>query len=386
MDRYASGSSNHPDPAAAAGEVFGEVIDVLETSTPSLAVLFVSEYHLGSLREIVDSCHEILKPRTLIGASAQGVVAGCTEIEEGPAIALFCIASESLEVQPLLMEAIPSGDDVVILGWPGRVPDGASVLLLADPFSFPVGAFLDRINRDHPSVSTTGGLASAGRAPGQNRLVLDRTITSEGAVGAILTGIPVQTVVSQGCSPIGKPYVVTKAEGNVIYELGGKPATERLKESLSAGEPESRLAFRGLHIGLVADENQVEFQRGDFVIRNVVAADQESGAIAVGDVIEVGRTVQFHVRDAEASHQDLVALLSGKQAEAALLFTCNGRGTPFFGTPHHDASVAAEMLGGVPLAGFFCAGEIGPVGKKNFLHGFTASLALFGGEGSGPHH
>lgn len=380
MHSYASAGSSHPDPAAAAGEVFGQVIDALDSAEPDLAILFVGEYHLGSVRQIVDTCHEILRPRALIGVSAQGVVAGTTEYEEGPALALFCIKSPDLELDPLLLEAVSTGEEVALLGWPRSVPESSSVVILADPFSFPVAAFLDRINENYPYIPLIGGMASAGSAPGQNKLMLDRTVTSEGAVGAILRGIPIQTVVSQGCSPIGKPYVVTKAEANVVYELGGKPATERLKESLSSGAEGIKLAFRGIHIGYVADENQIDFERGDFVIRNVIAADQQTGAMAVGDEIEVGRTVQFHVRDAEASHQDLVSLLSGKKADAALLFTCNGRGTPFFGSPHHDASVVSETLGSVPLAGFFCGGEIGPVGTKNFLHGFTASLALFGGD------
>lgn len=380
MPRYAAGSSSHPDPAVAAGEVLGQVLDSLESAEPDLAIMFFSDYHLGSVREIVDACHEIVRPRNLIGASARGVVAGSTEYEEGPALALLCMKSRDLDVQPILLEAVSTGDEVALLGWPRSVPESASIVLFADPYSFPIAAFLDQINHNYPSVRTIGGMASAASAPGQNKLVLDRTIMSEGAIGAILTGIPIEVVVSQGCSPIGKPYVVTKAEGNVVYELGGKPATERLKESLSAGPEGVKLVFRGLHIGYVADENQADFQRGDFVIRNVIAADQQTGAIAVGEEIEVGRTVQFHVRDAEASHDDLVSLLSGKRAEAALLFTCNGRGTPFFGSPHHDATVVSESLGPIPLAGFFCAGEIGPVGAKNFLHGFTASLALFGGD------
>ena len=378
MYSYASGSSSHPDPRVAAGEVFGQVMDALDGKEPELAVIFITDHHLASVREIVDACHEILRPEILVGASAQGVLAGSTEYEQGPALALFCIASPHLIAEPILLEAISMGKDSALLGWPREVPGPTVALLLADPYSFPVAAFLDRLNEGYPSVTAIGGMASAASAPGQNRLVLDRTITSEGAVGVLLRGVPIDTVVSQGCTPIGKPYVVTRAEANVIYELGGRPATERLKESLASDGEGARLAFRGLHIGFVADENQVEFERGDFVIRNVIAADRSSGAIALGDEIDVGQTVQFHVLDAEASHNDLVSLLSGKQAEAALLFTCNGRGTRFFGTPHHDATVVSEMLGSVPVAGLFCAGEIGPVGRRNFLHSFTASLALFG--------
>jgi len=188
----------------------------------------------------------------------------------------------------------------------------------------------------------------------------------------------VRTVVSQGCRPVGQPYVVTRSEGNRIEELAGRAAIERVQDTASEASEEDRSLMRaGLHLGVVVDEHQTDFLRGDFLVRNVLGGDPGTGAIVVGDDVSVGQTVQFQVRDAAAADEDLRELLSGVEAEAALLFTCNGRGRRFFGVPDHDAGVLDQLLGPLPVAGALCAGEVGPVGGQNFLHGFTASVALF---------
>jgi small ligand-binding sensory domain FIST len=185
-------------------------------------------------------------------------------------------------------------------------------------------------------------------------------------------------VVSQGCRPIGSPFVVTRSERNVVAELAGEPALERLRTIAEAASEEERaLLQRGLHVGIVVDEHRSEFGRGDFLVRNVLGGDRATGSIAVGDVVEVGQTVQFHVRDADAADEDLRELLVGRSAQAALVFTCNGRGRHLFGVADHDAAMLDDLVGPIPAAGAFCAGEIGPVGGRNFLHGFTASVALF---------
>jgi small ligand-binding sensory domain FIST len=176
--------------------------------------------------------------------------------------------------------------------------------------------------------------------------------------------------------------VVTRAEGNVIYELAGRPALERLLELANSGqlnEQELLVINRGgLHVGRVIDEHKEQFGQGDFLVRNLIGADREKGAIALSEVVEVGTTFQYHLRDAETADEELRNLLDGQTAGAALLFTCNGRGTRMFGHPHHDASALAEALGEIPVAGFFAAGELGPIGGRNFVHGFTASVALLG--------
>jgi small ligand-binding sensory domain FIST len=210
-------------------------------------------------------------------------------------------------------------------------------------------------------------------------------VHTDGAVGVLLGGgVRVETIVSQGCRPIGQPLVVTRAEGNAIYELAGRPAYERLVDLCrdELDEEGVRLVNRGLHMGLVIDEHKADFGRGDFLVRNVIGADSEHGVIGVNDEIPVGTTVQYHVRDAATADEDLREMLAGADAEAALLFTCNGRGIRLFGEADHDAQVLAEALDDAPVAGFFAAGEFGPVGGRNFLHGFTASVALFkGGNG-----
>ena len=204
--------------------------------------------------------------------------------------------------------------------------------MLADPFSFPVGDFLAVCNARVPDVTVIGGLASGGTLPGANRLVLDDQIRTGGAVALLCSDdVPVRPVVSQGCRPIGKPFTVTRAERNLVYELAGQPAMARLQELVQAASDDERELMRhGLHVGLVVDEHKLDFARGDFLVRNVLGADQRTGALAIGERVEVGTTVQFHVRDADAADDDLRALLGGVHGDAALLFTCNGRGTHLF--------------------------------------------------------
>jgi small ligand-binding sensory domain FIST len=210
-------------------------------------------------------------------------------------------------------------------------------------------------------------------------------IRDQGAVGVVLQGpLGLRTIVSQGCRPIGRPMVITKAEDNMIHELGGRSALEQLRElwqTLSAED--QKLLQQGLHIGRVISEYQDEFQRGDFLVRNVMHLDRSSGALFITDQVRVGQTVQFHVRDAATADEDLHALLQldvsahEKKPSGALLFSCNGRGSRLFAQPNHDASVIHAEVGAIPLAGFFAQGELGPVGGQNFIHGFTASVALF---------
>ncbi len=266
-------------------------------------------------------------------------------------------------------------------GWPESLPFvPQALLLLADPYTFPVEGAIQHLARVAPGLPVLGGMASAAQGPGGNRLALDDQVHPSGAVGALIgPGVGLTAVVSQGCRPVGRPLVVTRAERNIIYELAGRPALERLLEMAkdSMSERDIRLVNQGLHLGLVIDEHRAEFRRGDFLVRGVLGADPDNGAMAVGDVVDVGTTVQFHVRDAESADEDLRELLASRQAAGALMFTCNGRGTRMFDEPNHDAGVVGDLLANPPLAGFFAAGELGPVGGRNFLHSFTASLALF---------
>jgi small ligand-binding sensory domain FIST len=256
---------------------------------------------------------------------------------------------------------------------------------LADPFTTPVQELLSLLGEQYPGVPVIGGLAGGGRDAGENRLVLAGQAYDGGAVGVGISGpVAVQTIISQGCRPIGDRYVVTRAERNVIHELGGKPALQRLQAAFdSLGEQERRTAHRALHVGIVIDEQGNHFDRGDFLIRNLIGADQVAESIAVGESVREGQTVQFHLRDARTADEDLNLLLAayGQRRHVppsgALLFSCCGRGEGLFGEPHHDVTVLRTRLGTIPTAGFFAQGEIGPVGHKNFVHGYTASIALF---------
>ncbi|HEX2191606.1 MAG TPA: FIST N-terminal domain-containing protein [Acidimicrobiales bacterium] len=375
---FAAGLSQHPDGAEATAEVVGQVLDGLGgRRRPDLAVLFVTPPHAAGLADIAHTVRASLAPAALLGCAAVSVVGGPREVEAGPAISLWAGFTGAVEPFHLGVEGTPDGP--AFTGWPAAPPDDAKALLLiADPFSFPADALLQRLAEDRPGLPVVGGLASAARAPGGNRLVIDDQVVTAGAVGAFLgSGVTVSTVVSQGCRPVGAPYVVTRAERNVVYELAGRPALERLQEvAATLSDEERRLMSELVQLGRVVDERKADFDRGDFLVRTVVGADPDAGALAVGDLVDVGSTTQFQVRDAESADEDLRAMVGGRAADAALLFTCNGRGTHLFPAPDHDAGVVYESLEGVPLAGMFCAGEIGPIGGRNFLHGFTASVVL----------
>lgn len=377
---FAAALSQHPLATQAVGEVTGAVLERIGEA-PDLAVLFVSGAHTGAMEDIAAAVSSLLVPDVLIGCTAASIVGGSREVENGPAISLW--AGRLGTVAPLRLTMVARGDgDVAVEGFPPLelLPeDGRALLVLADPFSFPVERFLAELGGQVGlELPVVGGLASSGRGPGGNRLVLGGEVVSDGAVAVVLGGAEVATVVSQGCRPIGDPMVVTRGEGQVIFELAGRPALERVQELVaSLGPHDLVLAQHGLHMGRVIDEHKLDYGRGDFLIRNVVGADRDAGAVAVGDELAVGDTVQFQVRDAESADEDLRHLMAPADADAALLFTCNGRGSHLFSTPDHDAGVVSDALGDPPLAGMSCAGEIGPVGGHSFLHGFTASVALF---------
>jgi small ligand-binding sensory domain FIST len=244
---------------------------------------------------------------------------------------------------------------------------------------------LDALAVDTPGLPVVGGIASGVHDIGGPVLFHGNDALGHGAVGALLRGVDVLPCVSQGAAPIGPEMVVTAAEGNLILELASKPALVKLRNVIAEVGPQERaLAGTGLLLGVVIDENKPEYERGDFLIRGLLGADESSGALAIGDRIRVGQTVRFHVRDAASADEDLKealelqsAALGGRATAGALLFTCNGRGRHMFPIADHDVRAVTESLGSMPLSGFFCAGEIGPVGGRNFLHGFTATMAVF---------
>lgn len=389
--------SEHPVPAHAVGETAGAVLEQLDGDDPDLLVCFVSPHFVGAFDDLAHALRNLLEPRVLLGATAVSIIGGAREVEHSPAVSLFAACLPESTLTPVALEVADTPDGSAVVGWPDLDGTPGTLLLLADPFSFPVDGLLQRLADDRPGLTVVGGLASAGSHAGGNRLLLDTGgaamaspdparapstgpcgVREHGAVGVFLDQVPVRAVVSQGCRPIGRPLVVTRSERSFVEELAGAPALERLREVAGDATVEEReLLSSGLHLGIVVDEHRHDFGRGDFLVRNVLGADRATGAIAVGMRVDVGQTVQFHVRDAAAADEDLRELLTGQRAAGALLFTCNGRGERLFGTPDHDAGVVEALLGPIPAAGAFCAGEIGPVGGRNFLHGFSASVALF---------
>jgi len=353
---------------------------------PALAVLFASAHFFDSAEDLAVAVTEQAGPVPLIGCVAEAVAGGPREVESEPAVSLWLAAGLG-PVETYAMEFVRTSSGGTFGGYRFDAERGGVHLMLCDPFTFPAGDLLAHLNDHVPGTVVMGGMASGGLRLRQSRLFLDGRVLAEGAVGAHLPEAEVHPLVAQGCRPVGDPYTTTRAEGNVIFELGGRPPVVRLQELAAALSSRDReLLVQGLQVGLVIDEYRAEPRQGDFLIRSVVGADPESGAIAVGEEIAVGRTVQFHVRDAESADEDLqrtlareAAVLDGRPAAGALLFTCNGRGSRLFSGPDHDAGLIAKMLGKIPVAGFFCAGELGPVGGQNFLHAFTASIALFPG-------
>src|SRR5215470_7282299 len=347
-------------------------------------MLFASPHHSASAQALVDAVAAETGGVPLIGCVAAAVAGAGREVESGPAVSLW-LAADVGPVETFAMEFVrtPSGG---AFGGYRFGPDRAGVhLMIADPFTFPAGDLLAHLNEHVPGAVVMGGMASGLLRTGQSRLFADGRVLTAGAVGAHLPGAEIHPLVAQGCRPVGDPYTVTRADRNLIFELGGRPPLGRLRELAAALPARDRdLLAQGAHLGLVIDEYQAEPGQGDFLIRGVAGADPESGAIAVSDDVEIGQTVQFHIRDAQSADEDLrrtleraVAALGDRRAAGALLFTCNGRGSRLFPEPDHDAGLLTKMLGDIPVAGFFCAGELGPVGGQNFLHTFTASIALF---------
>jgi small ligand-binding sensory domain FIST len=384
VTRIAAGLSTRPEGAEAVREAASEALAKLQAAPVDLAFLFLTPEHLDCVSGAVEALHEALRPAHLLGCVAQGVIGGERELEQGPAVAVWAASLPGARIDTFHLQA---GSDEPGSGT-GPVPqldDADLVGLLVDPFTFPADELLRRVNEDHPGLPVVGGAAAGAGQPGTQALVLDRDVHGEGAVGVTITGIPVAAVVSQGCAPLGRDAVITEADGNVILELAGQPALERLRATIAALAPDQQaLASQGLLAGLVIDENKPEYGRGDFLMRSILGADESSGAIAIGEQVRVGQTVRFHARDAASADEDLALTLAatferpgGARPAGALLFTCNGRGTQMFGEPDHDSRALATALGRPSLAGFFCGGEIGPIGGRSFLHGFTATMAVF---------
>lgn len=355
---------------------------------PDLVLLFVSPHHLENADALLADVRDKINARNLIGCTAAGIIGGDREVEDAPAISIWAAKLPDVRILPFIIDQ----QDVTSLegndAWRDHLIVSADAkpgfIILPDPFSIDVEHCLSEMDDAYPGSKIVGGLASAGRAPGENRLFLNDQVLRQGLVGVSLSGpIQIDTVVSQGCRPIGEPFVITKAEQNVIQELRGKPALEIVRSVFASASPtDQALMQTGLHVGRVVDERGEKFGQGDFLIRNLMGVVEQS-AIAINALIRPGQTIQFQVRDSKSADEEMRDLLTEEIAAmptppgGGLLFTCNGRGARMFGKPNHDIGLVNSIAKDCQVAGFFAAGEIGPVGNRTFIHGFTSSLILF---------
>ncbi len=377
---FASALSEHPIASQATGEVSGAALEAIG-ERPDLVMVFATRSHAGALVDIVRTVSTVLHPLAIVGCAAESVLGTGREVEETPALSLW--AGRVGPLAQLALSATRLADDSWhFAGWPEQIGfEPSALVLLADPFTFPAEEFLTWLGEVQPRLPVVGGNVSGGIGPGGSRLVVGDRLVSSGATGVLIgTGVDIQTVVSQGSRAYGNALTVTRSDRNVVYEVAGVPAMEclvdQIKNSLGPAEV-AGIESNGLFMGRLIDEHIGEPGPGDYLIRNVVGVDRSTGAVAVDDRVPLGSTVRFHLRDAATAHRELDLLLHGRDADAALMFTCNGRGTRLFDEAHHDARLLGHTVGPIPMGGFFAAGEFGPIGGQNFVHGFTASTALF---------
>lgn len=375
----------------AEGRSYRECLDGLqaklsEEKSPDLIFAFFSEAYSPHYQEFVDGLQEMVGEGSLLGCSAGGLSGEKRETEFRPAASLLCGWLPQVQIAPFYLKDMPDLDGPPG-AWKAQVaPDldeVKGIILLGDPFSLESEALLRGLDFAYPDCPKVGGLASGCQRPGEAALVLGDRLYRRGCVGVALGGaIQVSPSVAQGCEPVGGQLVITECRGNVILELDNKPATLALTETVRGLRPEQRTAAqRTIFVGLGAGKPALKYEPGDFLVRQVMGLDPRTGCIAVASRLRKGQTVQFHLRDAETSKKDLRNVLGKATAdsvpEGALIFSCLGRGQNLYQEIGHDTRVFHEVVGEVPLAGFFCNGEFGPVGGESALHGFTSSFALF---------
>ena len=388
---WTSALSENPVLEEAIAECGVAIKNVAVGETLDLAVAFISPHYEDSYDRVADLMAETLGAKHGFGCSGGGVIGNGVEVEQRAGVSITAAVLPNVNVRPFHVEGdllpdMDSGPDK----WADLVGVQAGqdphFVMLADPYSFPVQDLLMGMDFAFPRAAKIGGLASGASRQGGNALFLDREVWRTGAIGLALDGnITVDTVVAQGCRPIGNPMRISKSDRNMLVELDGQPPMEVLRNMFETlPERDRGLLQNSLFLGVVMDELIDSPVQGDFLIRNVVGMDQATGGLAIGEMLKEGQLVQFHLRDAETSTDDLQAVLTRYADEhrendipGALLFSCLGRGQYLYGKPNHDTDLFRDKLGDVPLGGFFCNGEIGPVSGTTFLHGYTSSFGLF---------
>lgn len=376
--RFAASFSEHPLASQAVGETAGHLLDQLD-GAPDLLTVFISADHAPMAAEITRALRALLNPRVVVGACSPSVLGGAQEVEDAPALSLFA-ARLGVEVEPIRLEAFAgTGGDVVVAGGSGLARGEGTLMVLAEPRSFPLADVTAHLAEAVPAVTVVGGTVRTDRGASGSPLLLDDERFRDGAVGVLLPpDVGVAAVVSQGSRPFGAPLVASHAEGTIVAELDGRPALERLMSQLDGLGPVARaVAADGIQLGILLDEDQERYGPGDFVVWPVLGADRTNGALAVGGAVPAGSTVQFHLRDATSADEELRLLLAGRSARAAVIFTTAGRGRALFGTRGHDAACVSDATDGGSVAGIFCEQTVGPLHGQAFVHPSAATVALF---------
>jgi small ligand-binding sensory domain FIST len=385
--KVGAGISTEHDPLTAGVEAARIAAAQLDQRPADLAMVFASGSHLAAPETTLEAVGSVLSPSTLIGCGAGGVLAAGRELESGTGLAVWAASLDGAGRATAFHATLnDDGAEQTVSGLPalGR---SSGVVMMADPYSFPTDAVLTVLSDDAPAVPVLGGISSARTPDGQAALFAGEEVWENGAVGVSLEGVEMLPCVSQGAAPVGREVTVTAADGNVIHELASQPALDVVEQIIAELSPRERaLVAGGLLIGIVIEGGKPEYEQGDFLVRGVLGGDRSSGSLAVGATVRPGQVLRLHARDAQSADDDLRRALKlrvqalGQAAPAgAIVFSCNGRGSAMFGIPDHDAAAVQQELRGAPSAGFFAAGEIGPVGGRSFLHGFTATLAVFPG-------
>jgi small ligand-binding sensory domain FIST len=406
-----SGLSGAADAAEATRQACAEAQAGLGDAKPTVVFIFYCGGHVADAQRIADAARDSFAGALTIGAPSESIVGGRVELERGPGVSVLAarlddVAAEPFDAGELFpVDPAPAGLEHMreVIG--ANAEDHKATFLFADPFTLPMVNVLPALNRAlSPRRLSGGGLlfggvASGAGRTGENQFILDGRLVTAGGVGVTLSGpLRVDTVVSQGCRPLGPNMLITGARNNLIMSLGGRRALDVVRDIVEqAPEEDRQLLRRGMCVGRVINEYKHRFGRDDYLIRNIAGADEQSGAIATTDFFRIGQTVRLHLRDAETAHEDLELLLDGQALHArpagGLLITCSSRGQRLFRGPSHDAETIMRAFDGsrakapavgayprpgpMPMAGFFGAGEIGPIGSESYLHGHTACLALF---------
>jgi small ligand-binding sensory domain FIST len=389
--KWASAASDNPSLDEALDRCVESLKEQLGGDEADLAVVFVSAHHGQGYDEIPRLVQQRLKVKNLVGCSAGGVIGGGHEIEQRPGLSVTAAVLPGVEMSPFHisdegmpdLDASPDKWHAATRTSPDKKPQ---FLLLTDPFSIRSENLILGLDYAFDGAVKIGGMASGGRQQGGTALFLGERVYHDGAVGVAFHGdVVIDPIVAQGCRPVGKPMRITKGQNNILLELDGKPTLEALQTVYRGmSERDQQLARHSLFLGICMDEFQEEPKQGDFLIRNIVGMEPKLGALAIGEMLREGQIVQFHLRDAHTSAEDLSQMLrryseggGAAQATGALLFSCLGRGRYLYGRPDHDTDLFRGVVGNVPLGGFFCNGEIGPVGGVTYLHGYTSSFGIF---------